>query len=163
MITPLTLAVLAMIVVSTLFSLMVLFMGGGQSAPDLEGMMYVQAAAIPFAIAVIAFVTLLFVSAWGWRDGLGRLWQAMPQWLVFAFVLLNSLFIAGEMAMWIVARAYDEALDWRQQVPLVSLFLSSAAFLVLYARTRVGKTPVLSGRWAPDDDEHSWRKHGDLD
>ncbi len=144
-----SIAVFGAIAVSCLLSLMVIFMGGGQAAPDLRGLMLLQAWAIPVEVLVVGFVTALFVSASGWRGGLKRLWVAMPQWLVFGFLLLNSLFVAGELAVIMVARATGEAISLSEQVPLVSLLLSSLAVLALAAWAYDGREQQLSGRWAP--------------
>lgn len=148
-----SIAVFAAIAVSCLLSLMVIFMGGGQAAPDLRGLMLMQAWAIPVEILVVGFVTALFVTASGWRGGLKRLWVAMPQWLVFGFLLLNSLFVAGELAVIMVARAEDHAMSLSEQVPLISLLLSSLAVLTLAAWAYDGREQVLAGRWAPPHDK----------
>ncbi len=147
-----SIAVFTAIALSCLLSLMVIFMGGGQVGPDLKGLMLMQAWAIPVELLVVGFVTTVFVAASGWRAGLKRLWTAMPQWLVFAFVLLNSLFVAGELAFIIVAKATREAISLSEQVPLMSLLLSSLAVLVLAAWAYDGREQVLSGRWAPPHD-----------
>ena len=149
-----SIAVFAAIAVSCLLSLMVIFMGGGQAAPDLRGLMLMQAWAIPVEIFVVGFVTALFVTASGWRAGLKRLWVAMPQWLVFGFLLLNSLFVAGELAVIMVARASGEAMSLSEQVPLVSLLMSSLAVLTLAAWAYDGREQQLSGRWAPPHDRN---------
>ena len=148
-----SITVFAAIAVSCLLSMMVIFMGGGQAGPDLRGLMLLQAWAIPLEILVVGFVTAVFVAASGWRAGLKRLWVAMPQWLVFAFVVLNSLFVSGELAVLIVARSTGEAISLSEQVPLVSLLLSSLAVLVLAAWAYDGRKQVLAGRWAPPHDE----------
>ena len=148
-----SIAVFTVIAVSCLLSLMVIFMGGGQVGPDLRGLMLMQAWAIPLEVLVVGFVTALFVSASGWRAGLKRLWVAMPQWLVFGFLLLNSLFIAGELAVIMVARATGEAISLSEQVPLISLLMSSLAVLALAAWAYDGREQLLSGRWAPPHDE----------
>lgn len=146
-------ALFAAISLSCLLSLMVIFMGGGQAGPDLRGLMLLQAWAIPLEILVIGFVTALFVTASGLRGGLKRLWVAMPQWLVFGFVLLNSLFLLGELAVFIAARATGGAISLSEQVPLISLFLSSLAVLALSAWAHDGQERAFAGRWAPPHDE----------
>ena len=149
-----SISVFAAISLSCLLSLMIIFMGGGQAGPDLRGLMLLQAWAIPVEILVIGFVTALFVTASGLRGGLKRLWVAMPQWLVFGFLLLNSLFLTGELAVFIAARATGEAISLSEQVPLVSLFLSSLAVLTLSAWALDGRERVFAGRWSPPHDEN---------
>lgn len=148
-----SIAVFVAIAISCLISLMVIFMGGGQAAPDLHGLMLLQAWAIPFEVLAAGFVVSLFVAASGWRAGLRRLWVAMPQWLVFAFVLLNSLVVFGEMAVFIVARSMDQPMLLTEQVPMISLLLSTLAVLLLAAWAYDGREQVLAGRWAPPHDE----------
>jgi hypothetical protein len=150
----LSITVFAVIALSSLVSLMVIFMGGGQAGPDLHGLMLMQACAIPLALVAVGFVIALFVAASGWMQGLSRLWAAMPQWLVFGVVLLNSLFLAGELALVIVARAMGKGLSLSEQVPLVCLLLSTLAVLSLAAWAYDGDNSVLSGRWSPPHDEN---------
>ena len=148
-----SIAIFAAIAVSCILSLMVIFMGGGQVAPDLRGLMLLQAWAIPIEILVVGFVTALFVAASGWRAGLKRLWVAMPQWGVFGFLLLNSLFVAGELAVIMVSQATGEAMSLSEQVPLFSLLFSTLAVLTLAAWAYDGREQVLAGRWAPPHDK----------
>ncbi len=150
-------AVFSAITLSCLLSLMVIFMGGGQAGPDLHGLMLVQTWAIPFGILVIGFVTAVFVTASGVRGGLKRLWHAMPQWLVFAFMLVNSLFIAGELAVMIASQALREPVSLGEQVPLICLFVSSLTVLALAAWSGDGQERAFAGRWAPPhDDKREW-------
>ncbi len=148
-----SIAVFAAIAVSCLLTLMVVFMGG-QIGSDLRGLMLLQAWAIPLEILVIGFVAALFVTASGFRGGLKRLWVAMPQWLVFGFLLLNTLFVAGELAVIIASRATGEAISFSEQVPLISLLLSSLAVLTLAAWAYDGREQLLTGRWAPPHDRN---------
>ena len=146
--------VFAAIALSCLLSLMVIFMGGGQVGPDLHGLMLLQTWAIPFGILVIGFVTTVFVAASGIRGGLKRLWDAMPQWLVFAFMLVNTLFVAGELAVTIAAQAMREPMSLGEQVPLICLFISSLTVLALSAWANDGRERAFAGRWAPPHDEN---------
>ena len=144
-----TLAVLAIIILTCLISLMVVFMGGGQASVDLHALMLTQIAAVPVALSIAAAGVWLSISDNGWSRGIERLWLAMPQWLLFTFFLLNSLFGAGEMALLFVKLASHETASWQAHVPLVCMLACTTAFLVLYARTRSfpGSNPAMSGRW----------------
>ena len=146
--------VFAAIVLSCLLSLMVIFMGGGQVGPDLRGLMLLQTWAIPFGILVIGFVAAVFMTASGLRGGLKRLWVAMPQWLVFAFLLLNTLFISGELAVMIVAQGTGQPMSLSEQAPLICLFVSSLAVLALSAWANDGRERVFAGRWAPPQERN---------
>ena len=151
MITALTLACLAIVAAMSLVSLMVLFVAGDLSGPDLEGLTTVQLVSIPVAAGIVIFVVALFVSASGRREGLRRLWSAIPQWLVFAYVLVNSLTFIGELATLIMYRAMGQEIPAANHVPLLSLFATTTAFVVLFARMRAGKGDGLKGRWYPPD------------
>ncbi len=148
---PILLAALALVAVSCLVSLMILFMGGGQSGPDSGGLVVLQLTAIPVSVGIAAYVVLLFTTAYGRADGLRRLWAAMPQWLLFGYVLINSLTLAGELANFVIYRAMGEPIPYLEHVPFVALLATTTAFLLLYARQQANNGPALSGRWAPPD------------
>jgi hypothetical protein len=151
MITALVLATLAIVATTCLVSLMVLFVSGDLGGPDLAGLAAVQLLSIPASLAIVAFVVALFVSASGRRAGLRRLWNATPQWLVFAYVVLNSLTLSGELAMAIMHRAMERDIPIYHHMPMLALLATTTAFLALYARMQAGRGAVLSGRWSPPD------------
>jgi hypothetical protein len=151
MTTALILAALAIVAVLCLVSLMVMFVAGDLMGPDLEGLATLQLISIPVSVAIVIFVVALFVSAWGRREGLRRLWAAMPQWLVFAYVLVNSLTFIGELAMLVMYNAMGIDVPAGNHVPLLALLATTSAFLVLHARLQVRKGAALSGRWYPPD------------
>jgi hypothetical protein len=140
---------LAMASGSCLISMMALFMGGGQSGTDLRALMYLQAALTPVAIVIVAITIYSFVSSDGWAKGMRAVWRALPQWMIFIFLLLNSLVLFGELAFVIVMAATDEIVLWHQHVPLAAMFCCSSAYLLLYARQHsyTGSEPAMSGRW----------------
>ena len=144
-----TLAVLAIMILTCLVSLMVLFMGGGQETADLRALMFAQVAMVPVALFIAAAGIFLFVMESGWSDGFRLLWQAMPQWLLFIFFLLNSLVGAGELSYVIVKQASNQVGSWEEHVPLVCILACTMAFLILYSRSRsfLGSKPAMSGRW----------------
>ena len=144
-----SLIALALAALSCLVSLMVVFVGGGKAGSDLQGLIWMQAAMTPVAIAVIAANLFSFIAGDGFAKGLQRLWSAIPQWLVFVFFFLNLLFAAGEIAFLIATRAAGQAIHWSNHIPLVCMLSSSLAFLTLYARahTYPGSKPAMSGRW----------------
>ena len=144
-----TLTVLAIASGSCLISLMALFMGGGQGGTDLRGLMYLQGGVSPIAFAIAASCAYGFIRTQGWSAGLRAAWRAIPQWLVFIFLILNSLVISGEAAYLIVMQATNEPVTWHQHIPLVCLLICSTAFLLLHARMNSypGSPPAMSGRW----------------
>tara|TARA_R110002049_G_scaffold272614_2_gene450221 strand:- start:3238 stop:3771 length:534 start_codon:yes stop_codon:yes gene_type:complete len=146
----LALIVLAMIIGTCLVSMMVLFMGGGQQAPDLHGLLLLQVAAIPLALLAFMVSSFSFVAGAGWRSGMADLWRAAPQWVLFAFVFLNSLFIIGELSFYLVARGTGEVAVWQEHIPILCMLICSLAFCGLLAQLRVmdGHTGAVSGRWS---------------
>ena len=148
-ITDIILTVLGIASISCLISLMALFMGGGQGGSDLRGLMYLQAGLTPIALGVAVVSAYRFASNQELARGAQAMWRAIPQWLVFIFLMLNSLVLLGEVALVVMMRATDEAVQWHVHIPLVCLFVCSSAYLVLYARANSypGSPPAMSGRW----------------
>ena len=144
-----SLTVLAIAIGSCLISLMAVFMGAGQGGTDLQGLMYLQAGLAPIALVIVTANVYGFVAAEGWAKGLQAMWLALPQWLVFIFLLLNSLFLFGELAFVVVMQATEEVVHWHEHIPLVTMLLCSSAYLALYARNHSypGSEPAMSGRW----------------
>lgn len=144
-----TRTVLVMASGSCLISLMALFMGGGQDGTDLRALMHLQAALIPVAILIVAIGVYSFVVNDGWTKGMRAVWRALPQWMIFVFLLLNSLVLFGELALVIAMTATDEMILWHVHVPLAAMFCCSLAYILLYARQHSypGSKPALSGRW----------------
>ena len=151
MIAATILALLAFVATTSLVSIMVLFVGGGQAGQDIAALLTLQAIAVPISFGLIAFVIAVFVAAWGRQTGIRRLWSAIPQWLVFAYVLINSLTVAGELAMLIIYRAMGRTVPATEHVPLIALLATTTAFLLLYARIQIDRGPALSGRWKPEN------------
>ncbi|MEM8815074.1 MAG: hypothetical protein AAFX56_09410 [Pseudomonadota bacterium] len=143
------LAVLGLVIMGCLVSMMVVFMGGPQGASDFRSLLSLQLTAIPLALLAALTSIIVVGSKEGVRSGLKSLWRALPQWLVIAFVVLNSLFVFGEVSLIIVAQATDVTVPWFEHVPLICMLACSIAFLVVYAHARLGQTrePALSGRW----------------
>jgi hypothetical protein len=148
-VTDIILTVLGIASISCLISLMALFIGGGQVGTDLRGLMYLQAGFTPLALGIAVVSAYLFVSVQGWAKGAQAMWRVIPQWLMFIFLLLNSLVLLGEIAYGIIMRATDDLVQWHEHIPLVCLFVCSSAYLALYARANSypGSPPAMSGRW----------------
>lgn len=140
---------LVCIVVSCLISAMALFMGGGQSGPDLIALMNIQIGSVPVAIvsAVIAVVVCGRYSEEPMTAS--RLYAAVPHWLVFCCVILISLAGLGEIAIVVVLMTTDLAIEWTAHAPFVAMIACSLAVCVLYACVGIlsGRQVALSGRW----------------
>ena len=143
------LVILAIVVGSCLVSLMVLFMGGGVDGAEVKPLLQLQLASVPLAVVLAVYCFTGFVLGEGWRKGLRRLWVAMPQWLVFIFLLLNAVSGSGVIANLIVAGATADSVSLLEYAPLLGALACSSAYLLLDARRRSkrGEKPALAGRW----------------
>jgi hypothetical protein len=146
-----TIIIMIMVIMSCLISTMIVFMGGGQQGTDLHSLMLIQIASVPIAFAAILVSVFLYSPGDDNANSIKRLYAAVPQWMVFGFLLLNSLVVAGEVALLIVSRATEQIVEWTSHAPLMSMLMCSLAVCVLYARTGLlsGRPPPLSGRWPP--------------
>ena len=142
-------AVLAIVSLSCVVSLMILFVGGGQPGNDTQQLLLFQALTTPVALAISVWGILRFTRPGGLKIGLQAMWSATPQWLVFIFLLLNSLVLLGEIAYVVVMRATNQNVGWYEHIPLISMFLSTTAYMVLHALINSGpdNPPAMSGRW----------------
>ena len=143
--------IMLMVIMSCLISTMTVFMGGGQQGTDLHSLMLIQIASIPIAFVAILGSAFLYPTGGENANTIKRLYAAVPQWMVFGFLLLNSMVVAGEMALLIVSRTTEQTVEWTSHAPLMSMLMCSLAVCVLYARAGIlsGKPPALSGRWPP--------------
>lgn len=144
-----TMAALGMIAAGCLVSLMAVFMGGGQEGSDLHALLIMQLVTVPAALLITVFVIMQYAKKYGMAGAFRSLWRDVPQWLVFIFLLLNSLSLAGEVALLIALNAFGDAVTWKQHVPLLCLLSSTLAICALYARYKTWQDgrPAFSGRW----------------
>ncbi len=141
--------VFGIMIATCLVSTMVIFMGGDKGGADMRALILTQAAVGSLALVVTLFGLYFFVTANGWRQGFRSLWRAVPQWLVFAVILLNSLLGAGELSFFLISQAMEQAVSWHEHIPLICMLFCSLAFCVLYAmaNTYPGSRPAMAGRW----------------
>ena len=141
--------VLVCIVVSCLVSAMALFMGGGQSGPDLTTLMHIQIGSVP--VAIVAAVIGIGVCGRYSNESMTarRLYAAVPNWLVFCCVILIVLAGLGEIAIVVVLMTTDLVIEWTAHAPFVAMITCSLAVGVLYACIGIlsGRQVALSGRW----------------
>lgn len=140
-----------LVVLSCLVSTMALFMGGGQTGTDLESLMYLQIASVPVALVAILLVRFVADARTSGSIEFGELYKAIPQWMIFGLLILNSLVASGEAALLVVVRTMKEDVPWTAHAPLVSMFTCSIAVCMLYGRAQIlaGRATALSGRWRP--------------
>ena len=140
---------LVFVVVSCLVSAMALFMGGGQSGPDLVTLMNIQIGAVPVAI-VAAAIGIAVCGRYSKESmTVGRLYAAVPHWLVFCCVIVLALAGLGEIALVVVVTMTDLTIEWTAHAPFVAMIACSLAACVLYACIGIlsGRRIALSGRW----------------
>lgn len=144
-------AVLGLVVLSCLASTMALFMGAGSSATDLQSLLQFQIVSVPIALVVICLCRFVPGGSSGKGPSFKELYTAVPQWLIFSFVLLNLLVASGEVALLVAARTTHEGTEWIAHAPLISMFTCSLAVCAAYARLQIlaGRPVAFSGRWAP--------------
>ena len=132
---------LAMVVPTTLVSIMTLFMGWGQSGRDLHELLILQALSIPLAILATVFALFAYDAK--------QLYAATPQWMVFAVFVLLLLAGSGEVAYMIVSGRTEIEIGWSEHVPLLSLIFCSVAICSIYAYNglKSGRPNPRSGRW----------------
>ena len=142
-------AVLAIVSLSCVVSLMILFVGGGRPGSDTQQLLLFQAFTAPVALGVAVWGMQRFARSGGFKAGLQKMWSATPQWLVFVFLLLNSLVLLGEIAYVIVMRATSQSIGWHEHVPFITMVLTTTAYVVLHAlvNSAPGSPPAMSGRW----------------
>ena len=140
---------LVCIVVSCLVSAMALFMGGGQSGPDLTTLMHIQIGSVP--VAIVAAAIGIGVSGKYSEESMtaGHLYAAVPNWLVFCCVILVALAGLGEIALVVVSMTTDVTVEWTAHAPFVAMIACSVAVCILYACIGIlsGRRVALSGRW----------------
>ena len=114
-------------------------------------LMFLQIASVPIALAAILAGRLLSDSGSDREITFKTLYTAVPQWLLFGFLMLNLLVGTGEVALLAVAGTMSEKIVWTAHAPLASMFTCSLAICVLYARIGIleGRPVAFSGRWAP--------------
>lgn len=142
--------ILSAVIMSCLVSTMVIFIGGGQAGVDLFGLMTIQIASVPAALISALLGIQICRTASQEPLTIGRLYHAVPQWLVFICLILFLLVCFGEIAFLIVSRTTNIVVGWAAHAPLISMLACSVAVCILYGCVGLlrGKPPALSGRWS---------------
>lgn len=145
----LLLIALGAMILGSLTTMMITFMGGRFTGTDLHGLLLAQIVSIPIAALLVGYEVAAFVRGNGWGPGLALLWQKIPAWLVLALVLLNSLVLIGELSVLLLDYLMGEALPWTEHVPLMALLTCSVAFAVIYGKLAqlYGSGVKSVGRW----------------
>lgn len=111
-------------------SMMAVFMGG--ESIDSLAMLELENALIVPMLLLCGYGVFTFYRQFG-RYWFKQLWQRTPGWLVFAFVMLNTMILTGFWAFQIVTSQGVEDVVWNDVLPLISTLLSSLGFLIFFA------------------------------
>ena len=142
-------ATLSMVVLSCLIAAMAVFIGGGRTGTDLHALLSAQLWLIPIALTLATVGGWQFIAPRGFKSGVRDLWRHVPQWLVFVFVLLNSLLLIAELGFFLINRITQQSGSLLAHVPLVCMLCSTLGILTLYARRHAMESvdDAMSGRW----------------
>ncbi len=113
-----------------LVSMMAVFLGA--ESPILGMVLLIQAALVPFVIAVHLYYTWLAATRVGMGDLLVLYRRFVTGWMWFVFWSINSLVIAGELSFWIVEWASDQRPPWLEHAPLWCAAACTFAVLAMY-------------------------------
>ena len=128
-------AVFILAIASCLVTLMAVFLGA--DSPAIGITLLLQGAIFPIATAVWAIATWRGVRRIGWSDLTLLYRRLVPGWMWFIFWSINSLAIAGEMALWIAFWASSQPPGLLQHAPLLCSISCTMALLSLYMWQRV--------------------------
>ena len=143
------LALLGLLVVSSLLSTMHSFMGGSRSDVDFAALNTLQRYGIGFSMLLILLSIVVFATFRGVRPGLRVAWQHVPGWLLFGSGMLIFLALIGELSYFLMR---DSALldrEWINHAALLCMIASSVAACFVYAviHAASGAAPYLKERW----------------
>ena len=130
-------------------TMMVVFIAGVESAPDIAVWLDFQLLMIVVAVVILALCFGSLLRRGGLSSGLRDWWRALPQWMLLAFSILFVMMLLGELSFVLLYGLTGEADPWREHIPLICMTLSGLAFMALYCewRSRNGRVAAVSGRW----------------
>ena len=118
---------------SSLVSMIGVFIGS--TNPHLQTLLAAQAMALYPAALVFVLAMGVFVLAFGFLAAWRQVWIRLPGWLLFAFVSVNSLVLAGELSYLLIHGLTERVTHAADHVPLMSGLLGSLACCAVYALT----------------------------
>lgn len=128
-------AVFAVMLVSSLVSMMAVFVGS--EGEDLRDLMVLQAILIPLAAAAGVWCLGSLVLQYGCRNALRKFWDCLPGWLVFAVFAANSPVLIAELSFALLQHHTLEPTPWQERVPAATALSSSLALVSCYVRFRL--------------------------
>ena len=143
------LALLGLLVVSSLLSTMHAFMGGSRTDVDFAALNTLQRYGIGFSVILILLSTLVFATFRGVRPGLRVAWQHVPGWLLFAAGMLVFLALVGELSYFLMRGSPLLDAEWINHSALLCMIVSPIAACFVYAviHAASGAGPYTKERW----------------
>ncbi|MEN7342589.1 MAG: hypothetical protein AAAFM81_06570 [Pseudomonadota bacterium] len=140
---------MAFAVMSCQVTMMVVFISGVESSPDIAIWLDFQLAMIAVATGVLVWCLRSLLRRERFVTGLRSWWRALPQWMLLAFCILFLMMALGELSFVLLYGLTGEADPWREHVPLICMTMCGLAFMALYCEWRAhkGLTADVSGRW----------------
>ncbi len=141
------LALLGLLVVSSLLSTMHAFMGGSEVEAD--SLNQLQLYGIGLSVALILLSVFVFATFRGVWPGLRVAWQHVPGWLLFAASMLIFLALLGELSYFLMRDSSLLDAEWINHASLICMIASSIAACFVYAviHAASGAAPYTKERW----------------
>ena len=131
------------LILLSLFTMIAVFMG--KETPLVLNVLWLQNKLYLPIIITILFSLRGYAKNFGWRSTLSQIWNRSPGWMVFLIVMINSLVLCGFIACYLVQQKLGLAPSNNEIIPLVSAFLSSFAFVLIFSTI---KKPDLPSTYA---------------
>ena len=143
------LALLGLLVVSSLLSTMHSFMGGSPTNIDFASLNTLQRYGIGFSVLLIVLSVFVFATFRGVRPGLKVAWQHIPGWLLFSSGMLVFLALLGELSYFLMRDSSLLDREWINHAALLCMIASSVAACFVYAviHAASGAAPYVKERW----------------
>lgn len=136
------LAVFSILILLSLIGLMSVFNASPQR-DVIELLKILSALLIPCTLLIL-FPIICQARTDGLASTLKNFWRQCPNWLKFAWVLLNSLVLSGELAFLLVKTYSQQNSSWLDHAPLISCLAATTAFVVWYVFELVDKETQLT-------------------
>lgn len=126
----------AALLVSSLISMMAVFMGSGSQ--DLGGLLGVQIVLLPVALIAIGFYLRYAGRSDREVGAFKTLWRHTPGWLVFVVLSAASLTLIAELTLALIVYHAGGMRPWLEHVPAVSALVYAIALAMGFATLRIG-------------------------
>lgn len=125
----------AVTLASSLVSMMAAFVGS--RGADFQDLLKLQAVLVPVSIMVVVGCFVLLIRRYGYKGALGRFWSALPGWLIFAVLAINSLVLVAELSFILIQYHTATLRPWQEHLPAATALCSSLALATCYVCFRI--------------------------